>query len=497
MKKIGKKVMLIALCAGVLTTTLLVGNGKLDTVSAKSRNNTILDGIFVEDIDLSGLTKEEATDSLNAFVEELKSKVITFSTVNDYYVAVTAGDLGIRWINDEIIDEIAGLGKEGNIVQRYKAVEDLKRGNMVYHMELDFDKEAIRSLLEEQCTEYDYDAVNASLKRVNGDFEYIDGKIGLHLNIDESQKEVYDYLTNGWDFQDASIDLIIDEMQPKGSRDELARVKDVLGSYTTSFTTSSTARCKNIENACGLINGATIYPGEEFSTLGMITPFSEANGYFPAGSYLNGRVVESLGGGICQVSTTLYNAVLLSELEVTERSNHSMIISYVEPSMDAAIAESSGKNFRFKNNTDVPIYIEGYTQNKRITFVIYGQETRDAGHKVRYESEVLETTPAGRDNIIMDSSQGIGFIDVQAAHIGYKARLWRIIEENGVEVSREVINKSTYKMSPKTATVGVKTSNPEYAARINNAIATGSIDVVRAEIAAIKNEMAIAQLQAQ
>ena len=94
-----------------------------------------------------------------------------------------------------------------------------------------------------------------------------------------------------------------------------------------------------MENGCRLINGTTLYPGEEFSTLDKISPFTEANGYYPAGSYLNGMVVDSLGGGICQVSTTLYNAVLLSELEVTQRSNHSMIISYVKPSMDAAIAE--------------------------------------------------------------------------------------------------------------------------------------------------------------
>ena len=118
-------------------------------------------------------------------------------------------------------------------------------------------------------------------------------------------------------------------------------------------------------NGCSLINGTTLYPGEEFSTYKTVSPFSVANGYYMAGSYVSGKVVDSLGGGICQVSTTLYNAVLLAELEVTERYNHSMIVGYVDPSADAAIAESSGKDFKFVNNTDAPIYIEGYTHDKQ------------------------------------------------------------------------------------------------------------------------------------
>lgn len=112
-----------------------------------------------------------------------------------------------------------------------------------------------------------------------------------------------------------------------------------------------------------------------------MVPFTEENGYAPAASYANGTVVESFGGGICQVSTTLYQAVLQAELEVTERHNHSMIVKYVEPSMDAAIAEGA-KDFRFVNNTEAPIYIEGYTYGGKIYFNLYGEEYRSADRKV-------------------------------------------------------------------------------------------------------------------
>lgn len=459
---------------------------------AREADDVILEGIYMEEIDLSGMTAQQALDTVSAYIDELKKRVVTFGAVDEHYVAVTVGDLGLVWKNTGAIEEAAGLGKEGNIVERYKAIQDLKHGNKVYNIELGFDKEAIRTILTQQCAEYDVPAMNASLVRENGSFSVEEGQTGLSVNVEESLNQIYEYLTSNWDFQDASIDLAIDIAEPKGSAEELLQVKDILGTFTTSFSTSSTARSKNVENGCYLIDGTTLYPGEEFSTYNSIKPFTEANGYYPAGSYLNGMVVESLGGGICQVSTTLYNAVLLSELEVTERHNHSMIISYVEPSMDAAIAESAGKDFKFVNNWDYPIYIEGSVENKKITFTIYGVETRSADRKVTYESEVLTTTNPEAEQIIQDSSQSIGFVDVQSAHIGYKAQLWKIVEENGVEVSRETINKSSYKMTPRTATVGVATDNEAYANRMQSAIATGSINTVKAEAAAIKAEIAAA-----
>ena len=291
---------------------------------------------------------------------------------------------------------------------------------------------------------------------------------------------VYNYLTGEWDHKPCQIPLDVAVEEPKGSTEELAQVKDILGSFTTSYSTSGPSRSANVENGCNLINGITLYPGEEFSTYQAVAPFSVDNGYYMAGSYINGKVVDSLGGGICQVSTTLYNAVLLSELEVTQRHNHSMIVTYVDPSADAAIAESSGKDFTFVNNYEYPIYIEGYTENKRITFNIYGKETRDPGREVIYESEVLEVNRPATDNLQANASQPIGYVAVaESAHIGYKARLWKVVKENGVEVSREQINSSSYKMVPRTAIVGVATDNPQAYEEIMAAIGTGNLDHVR------------------
>ena len=493
MRKSGRRIGIIALA--ILLSVICAGMYQPHCAVAAADDEAILEGVYMGEMSLAGMTAEEAKASVSAFVEELKHKNITFGAVGDHYVSVIAGDLGLAWVNESDIDAAAALGKKGNIVKRYKAMQDLKHGNKVYDLKLSLDRDLIKSVLEEQCAEYDIPSVNNTITRVDGQFVIEEGQAGERVNVEESLNQIYEYITNGWDYQDASIDLAIDVSEPKGSVEDLQKMTDVLGTFTTSYSTSSASRCKNIENGARLINGTLLYPGDEFSTYDTIKPFTEANGYYPAGSYMNGKVVDSLGGGICQVSTTLYNAVLLSELEVTERHNHSMIIAYVKPSMDAAIAESSGKDFRFVNSWENPIYIEGVKQGKQITFTIYGVEQRDPSHVVRYESETLSTTHPDHEIITPASGQGVGYISVESAHVGYTAQLWKIVEENGVEVSREVINKSSYKVSPRSAVVGVNTDNPVYAQRINAAVASGSIDTCKAEAAAIKAEMAAAQQQ--
>lgn len=460
-----------------------------ERVQAKSSDPKILEGIYIGKIDVSNMTYNEAVNAVNEYVDSLKEVNLHFKTANNEEICVKANELGLSWDNTGIIREASDFGKDGNVIQRYKQIEDLKHGSYVFDMDINFDATLILEMLENKCQKYNVAATDFSLIRTETGFEVESGKAGYSVNIDASLELIQNYLENEWDYEEATIDLLIDTINPRGSVEELNVVKDVLGTYTTSYATSGKERTANVENGCSLINGITLYPGDEFSTLKAITPFSEENGYMLAASYLNGLVVESLGGGICQVSTTLYNAVLLSELKVSQRSNHSMIVSYVEPSMDAAIAESSGKDFKFINNTDYPIYIEGITQNRKITFTIYGVETRKATHKVYYESEVLSTTEPGEDKIITDSSQEVGYINVSSAHKGYTAQLWRIITEDGVEVSREVINKSTYKMSPRTAVVGIATNNADYLQRIKAAIATGSINEVKAMANQISAEL--------
>lgn len=448
--------------------------------------NRILSGIYIEDMSLEGKTAGEARAMVEDYVEGLSSKKITLMAVDGNGVEITPADVGLYWSNQEIVEEAARVGQAGNVVQRYKAAKDLQYHNMVYELQFDFDMVLIKDILEQQCSVFNQEAIDATLSRVNGSFVVNQGQTGKIVDEENSAQLIYDFFNDSWDRGDASVELAVTVDEPKGTAEELAKVKDVLGTFTTSFRTSNSSRSANVRNGCALINGATIYPGDEFSTYVAVSPFSEANGYYMAGSYLNGKVVDSLGGGICQVSTTLYNAVLLSELDVTERHNHSMIVTYVDPSADAAIAESAGKDFRFINNTGAPIYIEGVTtDDKHITFTIYGQENRDSGRKIRYESEVVSKTVPSAEVVYTSTSMPVGSVSVQSAHIGYTANLWKVVTENGVEVSRDKVNSSSYKAAPRTATVGVSTADPVVYEQMMAAIATNNIDHIKGVAAAL------------
>lgn len=451
------------------------------------QDGAIKAGVYADGVDLSGMTQEEAEAAIEEYVASLSEVEITLAAVDGNRVVTTAGAIGLEWTNKEIVEEAATLGTEGNIVQRYKALTDLKRENKVFHIHFAVDEEVVRTFVEEECTKFDVDVANYKLVRENNEFKMVDGQIGYGVDVDASVEKLSAYMESEWNHEPAEVALEITVNEPEGSEEELAKIKDVIGTSTTSFSTSGKSRSANVTNGCNLINGTTLYPGEEFSTYEAIAPFSVDNGYYLAGSYLNGQVVESLGGGICQVSTTLYNAVLQAELEVTERHNHSMIVTYVEPSADAAIAESSGKDFKFVNNLDYPIYIEGIvTPEKKITFNIYGVETREAGRKVSYESKVLSVTNPDTEIIYTDAAQPVGYVSaVQSAHIGYKAQLWKVVTVDGVEESRTQINSSSYKMTPRSVTIGVATDNPDIYNQVMAAVATNNIDHVRGVVAAL------------
>ncbi len=447
--------------------------------------DTIEKGIFIDQVDVSGMTPLEAEAAVNAYVGELGAKKITLNALNDNKVVVSAKELGLKWSNHQIVTEAGQLGKSGNIVQRYKALKDLEHENKVFPMDLSFDDNAIRRILEEKTAAYNVEPVDGTLTREDGEFVYTPGQTGVEIDINSSVEVIRDSLSQIETEDAITVDLAAQTTEPRGSEEQLTAVKDVLGTFTTSFSSSGANRSGNLKNGASKINGTLLYPGEEFSTYETVSPFTEENGYFMAGAYNAGLVVDSLGGGICQVSTTLYNAALRAELEITQRQNHSMIVNYVEPSEDAAISGTE-KDMRFVNNTDYPIYIEGYTSpDKHITFTIYGHETRPSNRKVSYESKVLSRTEPTGEKVVGDPSQRAGYVSVQSAHVGYTAELWKIVTVDGKEESRTLVNSSKYNAVPRTAAVGTATSDPAASAAIRAALATGSIESCRAAAASI------------
>lgn len=443
-------------------------------------SDRIEEGVYIGDINVGGMTAEEAKAAIDEYVAALQDAMFTLEAVSGS-IEVSAEDMGVFCTDDSVVAEAMEVCKGGSLIKRYTDKKDLEHGELIFDIPLDVDKFAVATLLEEHSDTLNQKAVDNGLVRENGSFRFVEGKQGVEVNVAESVESISSYIKNQWDGSDTALELVAEVAEPKGSREELSKITDVLGSYTTNYSTSAAGRCTNISVAAEKINGTLLYPGEEFSVYAAIGPLEASNGYELAGAYENGQTVESYGGGVCQVSSTLYNAVILAELEITQRSNHSMIVTYVKPSMDAAIA-GDYKDLRFINNLDAPIYIEGYTVGKDLYFNIYGEETRPANREISFISEVISQEDPPTQYVGTADPAGT-MTTVQSKHTGYVAQLWKVVTVDGVEQSREVFNKSTYKASPKIVNVGTASGDPNISAIIGEALASGDEAAIQAAVA--------------
>lgn len=478
--------------AGVLVLVLAVTVMLTFTVKAeKTEDGVIPDKVYFGTINGSGLTQEQAAEEIEAYVEQLMKTEITL-TAGENTLKVTAEELGLYWSNPEIVEEAACIGKSGNLIARYKDVKDLEQEDRVYTIGFSVDTAKVTEVLKNGLETLNKKTVDTGLKRENGKFVVVAGSQGINVKVEESVETIESFFAALWKEADATIVLVTEVEEPRGSEEELSKVKDVLGAFTTNFSSGMVARTKNIKRGTEIINGTVLYPGDEFSVTGVCAPYTKENGYEMAGAFENGQHVQSYGGGMCQVSTTLYNAVIRAELEITERFAHSMTVAYVDQSADAAIA-GTWKDLKFVNNTEAPVYIEGYTNAGQLIFNIYGQETRDANRVVSYVSEITEQTDPG---IVFNSvSDPVGTVRlVQSVHLGIKAQLWKIVTVDGVEVSKEIFNKSSYNPAKAIYEVGVSSSNAEAVAAIKAAIATNDLAKIK-ETAAYWSDEAIAARQ--
>ena len=473
MKKIGVLGLMAALAVTGAVAFLPKG-----VMAAEDSDQTISQGVYIGDVDVSGMTQEEAKKAVEDGMSEAKAANITLK-VDDQETVVSAKDLGLSWANEEVVQEAAELGKSGNIIKRYKDKKDLENESRKYDIDYSVDRSSIQKVLEEKEDVFNREPTDAQLSTENGAFEVVQGENGIELNVEKSVKKILKSLKTDWDGKNTTIELAADIKEPECTTEDLASITDVLGTATTYYG-STTGRNKNVETGAEKLNGHILMPGEEFSVTDAVVPFTEENGYELAPSYESGKVVDSYGGGICQVSTTLYNAVLNAELEVLERHNHTMIVTYVDPSKDAAIAEGL-MDLRFANNTDYPIYISGYAYGGELTFTIYGHETRDPNRTVEYVSETTGTTTA--DGVALYATdQPVGYLSqTQGALQGLTAVLWKYVTENG-ETTKEQVNSRTYQATPVCYDVGVNTDNPTVAAAIQSAIANNDLNQVQAII---------------
>ncbi len=444
-----------------LMAALLICLTPQKAAAEETEGDTIYDGIYLDDISVGGMTSSEAKAQYESYLETLRNVTVEFDLEDESY-SVPMAELGLVADVDAAVEEAYEYGRRGNILKRYREITDVAKNKVEIPVSLSLNEEHLVELLDENLSDYITPAKNAGLVFSDGSLQVVPGENGKELNTAETVEKLKEAVSV-WSVNETEtviqIEVVTNELVPEHSSEELAVVTDVLGSFDTHYSAGDPSRNNNIMNAANKISNMVVYPGEEFDTMSHLLPFTTANGWSYAGAYLNGEVISDIGGGICQVSTTLYNAVLNAELEVTERYPHSMAVGYVQLSADAALNEGT-KNFRFVNNTDNPIFVYAYASGGTMHVSIYGKEYRSAGRTVEYKNEILEVIPAGDPIQTVDESQPADYREVkQTAHTGYRARLWKYIYENGQLVDKILVNTSTYNSSPERVVIG----NPEAA----------------------------------
>ena len=444
------------------------------TLAQVSAEDHILKGVTIGPVDVSGLSVADANAKVEEMIEYMKGQKLTVN-IGDAQDTMPIEAVNFTWTNTDVAEEAYELGRKGNVIERFKTIQDIETNGYAFPIARTVDHDVIEGFINQEAEAHDTDPVNASIEMLeDGQFAVADGRDGMKINASGSFLNINTYLTDVWNGENPVCDMKVDVVKYKGDAAELSKVKDVLGRASTDFSSSSESRYQNIVNGASKIDGMVLYPGESLSVLDNLMPFEQENGYSMAPSYINGKSEDTFGGGICQVSTTLYIAVLKAELQVDERHNHSMTISYVEPAMDAAVAEGS-KDFQFTNDGDHPVYIDTETEDGELTVTIYGCEERPAGRSISFESEVIKESEPEVD-LQSDETLAFGYISQKTiGHGGLEAKLWKVVEENG-KTEREEVNYSVYEPQNIIYIVGTSTDSPDAIEAIYSAIEENNLD---------------------
>ena len=280
-----------------------------------------------------------------------------------------------------------------------------------------------------------------------------------HPGVTFKSSTVKRAIKNAKDMSEFSVPVKV--TQPKVSTESLkeSMLGDVLGKFSSDFSSSSNDRAHNIRLACSKINGYVLAPGEEFSYNEVVGPRTVEMGFKMANVYVGNTVQPGIGGGICQVSSTMFNAVVLANLEITERRNHSLPVSYVPMGRDATVSYGS-IDFKFKNTYPTPIEISAVCEGRTNIITIRGKNDNPA----RTVEIVTERTGTTEPKVVRKEDPTLAEGTVKVEEAGSKGSTYvayKLVYENGNLVSRDVLCKSVYRAKDRIEIVGTKQKEEE------------------------------------
>jgi vancomycin resistance protein YoaR len=411
-------------------------------------------GILVNNTDISTLSKGKLKQLLGNGKLNTDDKLVTIKSADgSYSIDYGFSDFDVVYDVDGTLQSASEFAKDTTSDNWWREYKALEGGNVNFDV-IHYNKSKLNSSLKAIAKEIEVPSTDATAKIEDGKFVVTPSSIGYTIDSNTIFTSV-DKLIKERNFgQDVVFQ--VSEVKPKFDESNFSEIDNIIGSCSSEYNNDDENRVQNLRNACEKINGVIVYPDEEFSTNEHFIPFTEKNGWREAGTIVAGKIEDSIGGGMCQVSSALYDALLEAEVQITQRSPHSMKVNYSEYGMDAALA-GDYKDLCFKNDTGAPIYIDAYLTRSNVVINIYGKEIHDSGRRIEFESKLIDTVEPGDPIITYDSTlpEGTEQITTYALN-GRTYELYKKIYENGELVDTVKVNTSTYSSRREEKTIGTK-----------------------------------------
>lgn len=410
-------------------------------------------GVKIDGIDVGGMTYAQAqtflADKINT--DTNGSAVTIKSTDGSKSYTYSFEDFGIKFDVEQALDAAIQFGTvEEEFAWDFKALEQGRADFSVYSYNLP----KIHSFVRAIGAENTVSAKNATCKRVGDGFDIQPAIVGYSVDSQQILTQTISLIDSRSFNQTIQFDIKTE--QPKYTEDDFAYVNNQLSSFSSPYTGGDENRIGNLRNACEKINGIIIYPEEVFSTNDAFNPCTEENGWFSAPTIVGGKLEDSIGGGMCQVSSALYDAALYAELEIVERHNHSLKVGYAKYAFDATLA-GDYLDLKFRNNTGYPICIESYLTASNVVVKIYGYNRFSSARTIELENKFIEDIPHGDFLVVNDPELPEGTENITVSQlVGKKYELYKNVYENGELKETIKINTSTYKPRNGEKHIGTK-----------------------------------------
>ncbi|MDL2206648.1 VanW family protein [Eubacteriales bacterium OttesenSCG-928-N13] len=366
-----KMALVVAAIVGVIILIIRLG-GPDTTITAATGQQAFLGNVYVNGTEMKGMTFEQGEESIKSQIATRLSTPIELWYGNSTWT-LTPDMLGAKMLQvDETLRHAWAFGHTGSRAQIQEQVEYLERMPAAYETTLEWDEAKLDEFIAGIKQQIDTQPVNAEVT-VDTDpvFKISQHKDGQYLNSDQLKEQLRDALYLGGS---SKIELVPEVWHPEFTYERRLAGTQLIASCKTDATSSTENRNKNIKRALRPFNAMALQPDETVSFNATVGKRTKANGFFEAPEFLDGSLVEGVGGGTCQASTTLYGALRRAGVQVDQRYPHSQIVAYIKPSLDATVTDNGIiKDLVFTNTTDDPIYIYTYVSATEARVEIYGQ----------------------------------------------------------------------------------------------------------------------------